>query len=952
MDIFQIFSKKNKVNYSGSLICHEYYLNTYEDIKAAGISPKIHFFEFGWKEKRNPSFLFDTHYYVQSQNLDSSINPIDHYSKNGNKPGVNPHPDFDTEFYLSQVGVLNETPLEHFYKVGIKERIKPSLDFSFVMIEKRRDGLQTFYPSESSSVGENNFSKTLDSLDEKIPTIICMSHEASRTGAPLIILNIASQLKNDYAFQIINIVGYSGVLNDDFFHIGPTLVLQNFKNFSKKVSTEEIEYYVDMIQSKNLKVIGGFINSAESRKILEPISVLDIPIYSLIHEMGHLYPRDEFSRIFEFSDMVVFPCNAVKLSAEKNTSLPEERIIVRGQGLLKPNLLKDHKETARLWLRSNYNLPSDAFIILGCGSMVLRKGYDLFVKTAIEVVEKDKSGRIYFMWLGGEHEAIKQDYKWTFLDLEKTNSSDRVLFVGAHDDTTYFFAGSDVFFLSSREDPFPCVIHEAMACKLPIISYRKSGGTEELVETENIGELVEYASIQSGVDAILDIFSDEQKYLKYSNNAYKAVVEKFDYSSYVDYLLDNMLQNFYEIEEIKSFGLDVPVAMFKEATKKVIFTLPGWGLSGVNTFIELLIKYLNQNGYDAKLLFTVAKKNIQDSSLIPDIPHEFLEVDAYDYAERLKKLEEYINGLGVCIFVPNYDYLASSLSPSLKNNVGILGVLHSDDVEHYEHAYRLGAYWNRIVCVSKEIERKLLKINLSFKEQTSVIHYGIEKPKLEDSVKNQKFTIIYSGRISTFQKRILDYYDIIASLKRKTTIPFVVKFFGDGPQMQEFMALMEPFDKEGLVEIHGRVDRDFVFQELSKAHVFSLISEFEGLSLSLLEAMNLGCVPVMYQIDSGMDEVLTDNYNGLIIENGNIEAYTDSLISLMQDEIRLKTFSNNAVSSIEEKGLFVKDMGVKYAKLINEIFFELKTKRYKRPKILTHNPGTKGVLLPPNLQKI
>lgn len=951
MKIFQRFRKKDGKQNSSLIVDATYYKNIYEDIKLAGIDPRIHFFEYGWKEKRNPSFLFDTHFYIKSQNLKEDVNPLDHYLSNSKNSGVNPHPDFDTEYYLSQVGDVDISPLDHFYSEGIDLKIKPNPNFSFAMIEKRKDGLQTYSPDENLDSG-NGFKDELEKLDREIPVIICVSHEASRTGAPLIILNIAKYLKEDYAIQVINIIGSGGSLNEDFWNVGPTLILQFYKEYSGNKAIEEIEYYIDLIKCKELNIIGAFVNSAESRRMLQPMSILDIPIYSLVHEMGHLYPDREFGRIFEYSDMVIFPCNIVKESAAKNIDLVDQKVFVRGQGLLKPELLKDHKEAARSWLREKYNIPSNGFIVLGCGSMVLRKGYDLFVKTAIEVVKNDASGLIYFMWLGGEHEGIKQDYSWTYLDIEKTDSSSRILFVGEHDDTTYFFAGSDLFFLSSREDPFPCVLHEAMATKLPIVSYRKSGGAEELIEEYKIGELIDYASINSGVEAILNIYNDKIKYVDYATNAYITVVDEFNYSSYVDFLMDNLLQNFYDLDEIKSFGLGIPLESFKQPSKRIIFTLPGWGLSGVNTFIELLIKYLNRTGYEAMLLFTVSKESIQDYSLIPDVPHHFLNVDPYNYAERWKQLEEFLLASSPCVFVPNYDYVASAISPKLPNEIGILGVLHSDDMEHYEHAYRLGAYWNKIVCVSQEIEKKLNAFNASFSDKISLIHYGIEDTPSLNLERNEIFTIIYSGRISTFQKRILEYHSIIKLLKSKAQIPFKFKFFGDGPQMNEFMQIMQSFVDEGIVEIHGRVDRKKVFEELSKAHMFSLVSEFEGLPLSLLEAMHFGCVPILFSIESGVEEIIKDSNNGFIIPRDQDEKYVDAILTLMKNREQLLNFSNRAKKAVSSGRFYEEDMGEKYLKLINQILFEIKTKKYKRPKMLTHNPGLDGILLPPNLQKL
>src|SRR3546814_19675399 len=55
-----------------------WYLETYPDVESPGIDAVRHYYEFGWKEDRNPSPGFDTCYYMMSH-LDvakSGLNPL------------------------------------------------------------------------------------------------------------------------------------------------------------------------------------------------------------------------------------------------------------------------------------------------------------------------------------------------------------------------------------------------------------------------------------------------------------------------------------------------------------------------------------------------------------------------------------------------------------------------------------------------------------------------------------------------------------------------------------------------------------------------------------------------------------------------------------------------------------------------------------------------------------
>lgn len=67
----------------------KWYLETYPDVASAGMDPIRHYFEFGWKEDRNPSPRFDTSYYLMS-NIDvakSGLNPLWHFIEHGHREG-------------------------------------------------------------------------------------------------------------------------------------------------------------------------------------------------------------------------------------------------------------------------------------------------------------------------------------------------------------------------------------------------------------------------------------------------------------------------------------------------------------------------------------------------------------------------------------------------------------------------------------------------------------------------------------------------------------------------------------------------------------------------------------------------------------------------------------------------------------------------------------------------
>ena len=83
----------NKINYNLTITRYiklskyfdkKYYLENYKDVK---ISPYIHYYEIGWKERKNPSVKFDTAKYLENNPdiEENNLCPLYHYEKYGKK---------------------------------------------------------------------------------------------------------------------------------------------------------------------------------------------------------------------------------------------------------------------------------------------------------------------------------------------------------------------------------------------------------------------------------------------------------------------------------------------------------------------------------------------------------------------------------------------------------------------------------------------------------------------------------------------------------------------------------------------------------------------------------------------------------------------------------------------------------------------------------------------------
>jgi glycosyltransferase involved in cell wall biosynthesis len=134
-----------------------------------------------------------------------------------------------------------------------------------------------------------------------------------------------------------------------------------------------------------------------------------------------------------------------------------------------------------------------------------------------------------------------------------------------------------------------------------------------------------------------------------------------------------------------------------------------------------------------------------------------------------------------------------------------------------------------------------------------------------------------------------------------------------------------------LVRFHGVLAQEQLPGLYLQNDVFILTSDYEGLPLSLLEAMGHGCVPVVTDIPSGIPEVLRDGINGYLVPVGATAVFADRLAALYRDQERRCKLAQNAYATVAEGGYRIDDMASRYTDLFRDIWRKIESGAYHRP---------------------
>jgi glycosyltransferase involved in cell wall biosynthesis len=112
-------------------------------------------------------------------------------------------------------------------------------------------------------------------------------------------------------------------------------------------------------------------------------------------------------------------------------------------------------------------------LVAMCGHASLRKGADIFLETALASPEAD------FVWIGAWAPTQTPD-NIAYEDFV-AKAPPNLFVTGATDNPHPYLATADLFFLSSREDPNPLVIGEALAHGKPVLAFSRATGVTELI---------------------------------------------------------------------------------------------------------------------------------------------------------------------------------------------------------------------------------------------------------------------------------------------------------------------------------------------------------------------------------------------------------------------------------------------------------------------------------------
>jgi len=365
-------------------------------------------------------------------------------------------------------------------------------------------------------------------------SVVLVTHDANCAGAQYLSLAMVKSLK-DAGVTTHHIICGGGPLLTEFNRVSVTYDISYHHNDNGKINK--------LIHKLRLKGCETAIcNTTVTGWVARLLKLEGYSVVSLVHELPYVIEKlgveNDAKLLAENSDMVIFPANVVRDAFKKYADLTKTEVIIKPQGLFRHNQYKDRRNEISTLLKKALDLDEEVNIVLGCGYADHRKGIDLFVDTAISSI--NESNDIAFVWVG-KIDPESEEIVNVMLDACTAEIRRKILFIGEILETSdyeKYMAGSDLFFLSSREDPFPSVVLDAMSVGVPVVAFDGCGGF-----AETLRGVIELLPAQDPVEAALaigNILHNKQIYKELSQNGLKAVKDQFDFEKYVSFMVDSL----------------------------------------------------------------------------------------------------------------------------------------------------------------------------------------------------------------------------------------------------------------------------------------------------------------------------------------------------------------------------------------------------------------------------
>ncbi len=183
------------------------------------------------------------------------------------------------------------------------------------------------------------------------------------------------------------------------------------------------------------------------------------------------------------------------------------------------------------------------------------------------------------------------------------------------------------------------------------------------------------------------------------------------------------------------------------------------------------------------------------------------------------------------------------------------------------------------------------------KSKIKIIHNIIENNKvIKEKTIREPIKILFLGKIEEM-KGVYDLLEVINN-NRKIFEGKIELIIGGNGEVKKLENILDRYNLSKTVKFEGWVSGKKKEELLKECDIYILPSYFEGLPISILEAMSYK-MPIISTPVGGINEIVKDKINGIIIEPGNKDDIVNSILFFIENKDAIKQMGDKSLEIVK-----------------------------------------------------
>lgn len=352
--------------------------------------------------------------------------------------------------------------------------------------------------------------------------------------------------------------------------------------------------------------------------------------------------------------------------------------------------------------------------------------------------------------------------------------------------------------------------------------------------------------------------------------------------------------------------------------KKILIVIPNFGLGGAETMCENLINSFDLQKYEL-LIVSFYNERTAITDRIEKKGHKIIYLNKHKGIDisMIIKLKKIINNYKPHVIHTHrhvLEYVVPAVKISKHKKIKIVHTIHNIATKEVRKTLQvLQKIWfkkNIVIPVAiSELVRDSIIERYNIKN-VPIVYNGIELKKciVKKDYKFQ-YKILHIGRFSE-QKNHIEMIDIFENcLKKNKKLKLIL--VGSGELFEEVEKIVKEKELENNIILQGKLEE--CYNIINESDIFILPSKWEGMPMTIIEAMGSGVPCIAYPV-GGIPDMIDDGIDGFLPKTK--DEFIDKVLELSENEELRKNIGKKSV--IKSKEFSAIEMCKRYC----DIYFE------------------------------